>query len=190
MIALIVVSFALGLLLMAITYRHAILVLPKKRNRVFVLSSLVFAFCGGIMGWVGLLFADSVVLSLPFEPIYASVFLLWLLGLKAWFNTRRSKLGQAMFDIDSPKVLLLLSFTFGFECFLAMTAIGFLGIDILLATAISTAELLLLAILGFYAGSRPNAIQSIRLFVSLAAILYIIGSLIALIIIYTSGTTS
>lgn len=190
MIVIVIVSLALGLLLMAITYRHAIIIAKNEQTRVFFTSSFVFALAGGSMGILGVYFASTVLESLPFQAPYVSLILLWLLGLKTWFNTRRSKLSQAMFDIQETKTLLLLSLTNGFECFLAMSAIGFLGIDLWLAVGVQSLELLVFGLLGFFAGSRPNALHSVKLFFSGAALLYFIASLIALLFIVNPASAS
>lgn len=183
MIVVIVVSLALGLLLMAITYRHAILIPHNNQNSVFLKSSIVFVMAGSGMGLLGIYFAKTVSDSLPFNAYYVSLILFWILGLKTWLNTKRSKLSQAMFDIEENKVLLLLSLSNGFESFIALSGIGFLGIDLWLAIAVLSIELLIFALLGFFAGSRPNALQSVRLFFTGAALLYFIASLIALLYI-------
>lgn len=183
MIVHILTAIAFGLLLIAISYRHALLLKDASKSTPFFISLLFAIFAGG-MAYLALIFTEAIKDTMFFKPTIATLIILMILSFKAYFNTRRSKLADALFDIKTPKIVIPLAFATSFEAFLAYSATGFLSPNKWIALAISGGSALLLMWGGFAAGKRPNSIKNIRLFIMLAAFVYLVAALTSLIYIF------
>lgn len=179
MITHVITSIGFGFLLISISYRHALFLDKTKKYSAILISLLFAAFMTG-MALLGLIFSAAIKDSMFFNPLYASLIILLILSFKAYFNTRRSKLADAIFDIKSIKILLPFAFATSFEAFLAYSGSGFLGPDLAISLLISGGSAFLFMWIGFLAGKRPNAIKNIRLFIMLAAFIYLIAALSSL----------
>lgn len=129
MITLVIAAIAFGFLLTSISYRHAILLNNSKKTKKLFISAIFAIFTTG-MAWVALIFSAAVKDTMFFKPQFAAIFILLILALKAYFNTRRSKLAEAIFDIKSTKIVLMLALSNSFEAFLAFCGAGFVGPNI------------------------------------------------------------
>ncbi len=183
MITLIIVAIAIGFLLIAISYRHALLIKNSEKHLPFFISFIFAVFIAG-MSYLSIIFITSVKDLMFFNPAIATLIILFILSFKAYFNTRRSKLADAIFNIKSIKTSIPLALATSFEAFLAYSAVGFLAPDKLIATSISGGSALLLMWLGFAAGRRPNSIKNIRLFIMLASFVYLLAALSSIYYIF------
>ena len=132
---------------------------------------------------MALLFTDSIHDNMVFDSTYTAMFILFILALKAYFNTRRSKLAESIFDITQFRMLLLLGLATSFEVFIAVTGAAMIEIDIITALIIVLAVVLFFSLLGFLAGRRPSQITSIRVFILLASAFYLLAALSTIFIL-------
>lgn len=173
MFALIFVALSIALINLSISYRHALLI---KKAKIQFLASFIFAVFNLGMSYLAFLFAGAIEGLTSFNVAYLSLAILWVLGMKAYFNTSKSKIGELIFDLSDLKVLVLLAFSQSFETFLSATAIALLWDDFTSLGLLISLIPGLIMFLGFQAGRQKNAIKSIRVFIVLAAISYIIAS--------------
>ena len=94
-------ALAIGMLQISVTYRHALLF----RRQIFKLLSCRFIGINKcIDGICSLIFTNAVGGSLYFRNEYAALFILLILAFKAYFNMRKSKLAENIFDITQFKI--------------------------------------------------------------------------------------
>mgnify|MGYP001320524467 FL=1 len=183
MITHILAAIAFGFLLISISYRHALLLKKAAKSTAFFISLLFAVFVAG-MSYLALIFTAAIKDTMFFMPAIATIIILLVLSFKAYFNTRRSKLADALFDIKTPKIVIPFAFATSFEAFLAYSGTGFLQPDKWIALAISGGTAFIFMWFGFVAGNRPNAIKNIRVFIHFASIVYILAALSTLLYIF------
>lgn len=173
MFALIFVAISIALLNLSISYRHALLLKDKKRQ---LLVAFVFAAFNFGMSYLAFRFSAAIQWLSDFNLAYVSLGILWVLGLKAFFNTSKSRIGELIFDLTDLKVLILLAFSQSFETFLAATAVSLLWNDFLSLCLVVSVFSGLMMFLGFQAGNQKNALKSIKVFIILASLAYVLAS--------------
>lgn len=181
MFVLIFVAVGIALMNLSVSYRHALQV-KNKGWQLFI--AFVFAAFNFGMSYIAYLFAGAVEGLTSFSVAWLSLAILWVLGLKGYFNTAKSKIGELIFDLTDWKVMFLLVFSQSFETFLSATAVSFLWSNCLVMCIVISVFSGLMVFLGFQAGSQKNALTSIRVFVILAALSYVIASFQSIFALY------
>ncbi len=179
MITFVLAVLATALLLLSVSYRHALLFAKATALRV-VLVSLFFAAMNALMAWIALLFSGSIRETMFFNPVYATIGILGILSAKAYFNTRRSKLAEAVFDITVFRFAFFLSLATAFELFIATTAAALIPVDMLVSLLIAGGLSFFMFLLGLLAGRRPGLLSSVRIFILFSSVCYFIAALSAL----------
>ncbi len=178
----ILAMLAIGLLQISVTYRHALL-FNKSGFGKLLMVSLVLTGMNVLMAWVALLFTDAIRDTMFFDSTYAAMFILFILAFKAYFNTRRSKLAESVFDITQFRLLLLMGLATSFEVFISVTGAAMIEIELVTALIIVSAVSLFFSLLGFFAGRRPGQVTSIRVFILLASAFYLLAALSTIFIL-------
>ncbi|MGD9494379.1 MAG: manganese efflux pump [Bacteroidales bacterium] len=176
MITLVLALLAIGFLQISVTYRHALLFSKASIGKLLLVSFLL-TFMNNLMAWVALLFTNAIRDTMFFDSTYAAMFILAILAFKAYFNTRRSKIADNVFDITQPKLLVLLGLATSFEVFIAVMGAGMIETELVPALIIVLAVSLFFSMLGFLAGRRPSQITSIRVFILIASVFYLLAAL-------------
>lgn len=76
------------------------------------------------LGWIT---SNALAPSVPFNPIWISVVLFFILGLKMYKNALKSRTSNVIFDTGNVRVLLMFSLLNAFDAFIAGVATGFVG---------------------------------------------------------------
>ncbi len=169
-------ALAIGMLQISVTYRHALLFKKAKFFKLLFMSFLL-ALINALMAYVALIFTNAVGGSLYFRNEYAALFILLILAFKAYFNMRKSKLAENIFDITQFKILLMLGVATSFEVFIAVTGASLIEVNLINALITLFSVSLFFSLLGFLAGRRPNQITSIRVFILLASAFYLLAAI-------------
>ncbi|HCB63166.1 MAG: hypothetical protein A2W93_11660 [Bacteroidetes bacterium GWF2_43_63] len=172
----ILAMLAIGFLQISVTYRHALL-FNKASIGKLILVSMVLTTSNGLMAWIALLFSNAIRENMFFDSAWAALFILFMLAFKAYFNTRKSKLAENVFDITQFKLLFLLGLATSFEVFMAVTGAAMIEIQLLYALIVAVVVSLLFSLLGFLAGRRPGQLTSIRIFILFASVFYLLAAL-------------
>ncbi len=180
MISLIFAILAVSVLLLSVSYRHALLFLNSSFGKVLWVSS-VFVVVNVLMAWLAFMFSSVIRGTMFINDVYVTLSILLILSFKSYFNTRRSKLAETVFDITSFRFLLILSLATAFEMFMAIAAATLIYDNLLVILLVSGATAMFFMLLGFYAGRNPRSVGAIKLFVLVASLLYLIASLTSLL---------
>lgn len=175
MFTIVLTLLAVGFLLISVSYRHALLFNKASSMRVFLVS-LFFAVMNTLMAWVALLFAEAIRGNMFFNSLLATISILVILSFKAYFNTRKSKLAEAIFDITTFRFMFFLALATSFEMFIALMGAALIEVDTYTTLALAGGLSLGFMWLGFLAGRRPTQASSIKGFILLASILYFLAA--------------
>jgi len=176
MITFILAMLAIGLLQISVTYRHALLFAKSSVGKILWVS-LVLTVMNVLMAWVAFVFADSFRDSMFFEGGWAAFGILLILAFKAYFNTRRSKLADNVFDITQFRMLFFLGLATSFEVFIAVMGAAMIETDLLTSVLIAAAVSFVFSLFGLLAGRRPGHLSSIRVFILFASLFYLFAAL-------------
>ncbi|PKP01697.1 MAG: hypothetical protein CVU11_14490 [Bacteroidetes bacterium HGW-Bacteroidetes-6] len=178
--SLIFASLAVAVLLLSVSYRHALLFLNASFGKVLMVTA-VFLISNMLMAWLAILFSSVMRGTMFLNEVYIALAILLILSFKSFFNTRRSKLAETIFDIKSFRFLFVLSLATAFEMFIAMAAVSLIYDNILVVLLVSGSIALFFLLLGFYAGRKPSSSGAIKLFVLVASMLYLLAALSSLL---------